>query len=90
MTVETAENNTGTALQEKEPLLDESTSRWCMFPIRYNSIWEYYKKAEASFWTGAHRTLSLCESVSILGGTCTLMRGVVQFCPAACFVTVDE
>lgn len=38
--------------EANEPLLTESTSRWCMFPVQYNSIWEYYKKAEASFWTG--------------------------------------
>lgn len=24
-----------------------------MFPIKYPAIWEMYKKAEASFWTGA-------------------------------------
>jgi ribonucleotide reductase beta subunit family protein with ferritin-like domain len=23
-----------------------------MFPIKYQAIWEFYKKAEASFWTG--------------------------------------
>jgi len=23
-----------------------------MFPIKYNAVWEMYKKAEASFWTG--------------------------------------
>lgn len=52
MTVDTVEGANDGSLKVKEPLLDESTSRWCMFPIRYNSIWEYYKKAEASFWTG--------------------------------------
>lgn len=26
-----------------------------MFPIKYNAVWEMYKKAEASFWTGAWR-----------------------------------
>jgi hypothetical protein len=45
-------DNKDTTQAVEEPLLTESTSRWCMFPIRYNSIWEYYKKAEASFWTG--------------------------------------
>jgi ribonucleoside-diphosphate reductase subunit M2 len=25
--------------------------RFCSFPIKYNQIWEMYKKAEASFWT---------------------------------------
>jgi len=35
-----------------EPLLDENPDRFCMFPIHYPTIWEFYKKAEASFWTG--------------------------------------
>jgi ribonucleoside-diphosphate reductase subunit M2 len=34
-----------------EPLLDPNPGRFCAFPIRYQSIWEMYKKAEASFWT---------------------------------------
>ena len=34
-----------------EPLLDPNPSRFCAFPIRYQAIWEMYKKAEASFWT---------------------------------------
>ena len=35
-----------------EPLLEENPDRFCMFPIKYRDIWEMYKKAEASFWTG--------------------------------------
>jgi ribonucleoside-diphosphate reductase subunit M2 len=34
-----------------EPLLDENPDRFCMFPVKYQAIWEMYKKAEASFWT---------------------------------------
>jgi len=34
-----------------EPLLDHNPNRFCTFPIKYHSIWEMYKKAEASFWT---------------------------------------
>jgi ribonucleoside-diphosphate reductase subunit M2 len=34
-----------------EPLLEVSNDRFCAFPIRYHSVWEMYKKAEASFWT---------------------------------------
>lgn len=34
-----------------EPLLEKSIDRFCAFPIRYPDIWEYYKKAQASFWT---------------------------------------
>lgn len=36
-----------------EPLLEENPERFCMFPINYPDVWEMYKKAEASFWTGA-------------------------------------
>lgn len=39
-------------LQLAEPLLDENADRFTMFPIKYHDIWEMYKKAEASFWTG--------------------------------------
>ena len=35
-----------------EPLLDENPNRYTMLPIKYPAIWEMYKKAEASFWTG--------------------------------------
>ena len=35
-----------------EPLLDPNDDRFTMFPIKYGDIWEMYKKAEASFWTG--------------------------------------
>ncbi len=40
------------SLREPEPLLDENPDRFCMFPIKHPKIWEMYKKAEASFWTG--------------------------------------
>ncbi|KAI8465674.1 MAG: ferritin-like superfamily [Monoraphidium minutum] len=51
--------------QLREPLLDENPDRYCMFPIRYPTIWEYYKKAEASFWT-AEETLNDGERHFIL------------------------
>jgi ribonucleoside-diphosphate reductase beta chain len=34
-----------------EPILVENKDRFVLFPIKHNEIWEYYKKAEASFWT---------------------------------------
>lgn len=37
---------------EEEPILMEQPQRFCMFPIKYHQLWEMYKKAEASFWTG--------------------------------------
>lgn len=34
-----------------EPILTENKDRFVLFPIKYKDIWEFYKKAEASFWT---------------------------------------
>jgi ribonucleoside-diphosphate reductase beta chain len=34
-----------------EPLLTEDPNRFVLFPIKQNDIWQFYKKAEASFWT---------------------------------------
>lgn len=34
-----------------EPLLNESESRFVIFPIQQDDIWKFYKQAEASFWT---------------------------------------
>ncbi|KAG7195507.1 Ribonucleotide-diphosphate reductase (RNR), small subunit [Scheffersomyces spartinae] len=45
--------------QEKdEPLLVENKRRFVLFPIKYNEIWQMYKKAEASFWTAEEIDLS--------------------------------
>lgn len=36
---------------EDEPLLRPNPRRFVIFPIQYPDIWNFYKKAEASFWT---------------------------------------
>ena len=36
---------------ENEPLLTENKSRYCLFPIQHNDLWQLYKKQVASFWT---------------------------------------
>jgi ribonucleoside-diphosphate reductase beta chain len=38
-------------ITEEEPILKENKDRFVLFPIVHNDIWEFYKKAEASFWT---------------------------------------
>lgn len=42
----------------EEPLLRPNPSRFVLFPIKYDDIWEFYKKAEASFWTAEEVDLS--------------------------------
>lgn len=44
--------------RETEPLLRDNPSRFVIFPIKYNDIWQMYKKAEASFWTAEEVDLS--------------------------------
>ena len=41
-----------------EPLLDPNPERFCAFPIKWNQVWEMYKKSEASFWTAEEVDLS--------------------------------
>ena len=43
---------------QAEPLLTEDPNRFVLFPIKHNDIWQYYKKAEASFWTAEEIDLS--------------------------------
>ena len=35
----------------EEPILKENNDRFVLFPIKHDDIWQFYKKAEASFWT---------------------------------------
>jgi len=44
--------------QKEEFLLKENPQRFVLFPIQHNSIWEMYKKHEASFWTAEEIDLS--------------------------------
>lgn len=41
-----------------EPILQENKDRFVLFPITHHDIWEFYKKAEASFWTAEEIDLS--------------------------------
>lgn len=41
-----------------EPLLCPNEGRFVILPIEYPDIWEYYKKAVASFWTAEEVDLS--------------------------------
>jgi len=41
-----------------EPILAENKDRFVLFPIKYNDIWDFYKKSEASFWTAEEIDLS--------------------------------
>jgi len=42
----------------QEPLLTENNDRFVIFPIKHDDIWQFYKNAEASFWTAEEIDLS--------------------------------
>eukprot|EP01090_Pellita_catalonica_P011208 TRINITY_DN2274_c0_g1_i1.p1 TRINITY_DN2274_c0_g1~~TRINITY_DN2274_c0_g1_i1.p1 ORF type:complete len:371 (-),score=67.10 TRINITY_DN2274_c0_g1_i1:95-1165(-) len=41
-----------------DPLLEEKDSRFVLFPINHPQIWQFYKKAVASFWVAEEVDLS--------------------------------
>ena len=41
-----------------EKILEENKNRFVLFPIEHHDIWEYYKKAETSFWTAEELDLA--------------------------------
>jgi ribonucleoside-diphosphate reductase beta chain len=45
-------------IDEINPILDPNPERFSIFPIRYDRLWEFYKKAEASIWTAEEIDLS--------------------------------
>jgi ribonucleoside-diphosphate reductase beta chain len=45
-------------LKLSEPLLIEDPNRFVIFPIKHIDIWDFYKNAEASFWTAEELDLS--------------------------------
>lgn len=45
-------------LEAEEPLLAPNPHRFVLFPIEHHDVWEFYKKAEASFWTAEELDLA--------------------------------
>ena len=41
-----------------EPMLNEEENRYVIFPIKHDSFWGMYKRAEANFWTAEELDLS--------------------------------
>lgn len=41
----------GVLMSIEEPLLAPNPKRFVLFPVQHGVIWDFYKKAEASFWT---------------------------------------
>jgi ribonucleotide reductase beta subunit family protein with ferritin-like domain len=44
-------NMTESNIETIEPILQETKSRFVVFPIQYNTVWKMYKKAQSAYWT---------------------------------------
>ncbi|MCF6352254.1 MAG: ribonucleotide-diphosphate reductase subunit beta [Cyclobacteriaceae bacterium] len=69
----------------EEPILKENKGRFVLFPIEHDDIWEYYKKAEASFWTAEEIDLSqdLKDWVNLTDGERHFISHVLAFFAAS-------
>ena len=52
--------------EHEEPLLNSSTNRFVVFPLKYPDIWDMYKKALASFWTPEEISFSDVDEWNLL------------------------
>ena len=69
----------------KEPILQENSDRFVIFPIKHHDIWEFYKKAEASFWTAEEIDLSddLTQYEQLTDGEKHFVNNVLAFFAAS-------
>lgn len=56
--VEVATSSITKEQEASEPILQSNDARFVLFPIQYKTVWEMYKKHEASFWTAEEIDLS--------------------------------
>lgn len=71
--------------QTEEPILKENKDRFVLFPIQKDDIWQFYKKAEASFWTAEEIDLSQDQKdwVSLNDGERHFIKHVLAFFAAS-------
>ena len=68
-----------------EKLLAENKNRFVLFPIEHHDIWNFYKKAEASFWTAEEIDLSadLADWEKLNSGEQHFVKHVLAFFAAS-------
>jgi ribonucleotide reductase beta subunit family protein with ferritin-like domain len=75
-----------------EPLLTENPQRFVLFPIKYNDMWEMYKKHMASFWTAEeidlHQDLSDWEKLN--SGEKHFIKHVLAFFAASDGIVLEN
>ncbi|KAJ3504995.1 hypothetical protein NLJ89_g7649 [Agrocybe chaxingu] len=71
--------------EHEEPLLKVSPRRFVLFPIQYDEIWAFYKKAQASFWTAEEINLQhdLWDWIKLTPGERHFISHVLAFFAAS-------
>ncbi len=72
-------------MSQEEPLLKDNPDRFVLFPIEHDDIWQFYKRAEASFWTAEEIDLSQDQKdwVSLNDGERHFIKHVLAFFAAS-------
>ena len=76
-----------------EPITSrDDPSRWVMFPIRYDHLWELYKKSVASFWTPEELDLDqdMKDYLSLSDGEKQFINNVLAFFAASDGIVVEN
>ena len=68
-----------------DPILQDNPDRFVIFPIKHHDIWQFYKKAEASFWTAEEIDLSddLTQYNNLTDGERHFINNVLAFFAAS-------
>ncbi|GIX62691.1 ribonucleotide reductase small subunit, putative [Babesia caballi] len=79
-------------LESDEFILVEDKSRTALFPIKYPQFWEWYKKAQASFWTAEEIDLSadLKDWDNLTSGEMHFIKNVLAFFAASDGIVLEN
>lgn len=80
------------SISSTELILQDNASRFVLFPIQYKSIWEMYKKHEASFWTAEEIDLSadLKDWATLNSGEQHFIKSVLAFFAASDGIVLEN
>jgi len=79
-------------LEKEDPLLKENPRRWVLFPIQYPTLFEMYKKHEASFWTAEEIDLAqdLKDWATLTDGEQHFIKCVLAFFAASDGIVLEN
>ena len=74
----------------QDPVLRASEDRFVLFPIKYDALWDLYKKAEASFWTAEEVDLTDDKFADLTQNEQHFVKHVLAFFAASDGVVLEN